>query len=168
MAIAAPVELDEWRREPNATPEMPWPRPVLRVVAGGHGRRGPSSPEVGGEPSASPDHQVRRGPDVAWRRAQRARVQRRRRRLLSGLVAAGLCTALALPLSFLGGAAPRALRVPGTTLTGATVYVVRPGDTLWSIAARFDHGGDPRPLAEALARETGSATLVPGERIAVR
>jgi nucleoid-associated protein YgaU len=52
-------------------------------------------------------------------------------------------------------------------MPGETVYVVRPGDTLWSIASRFDHGGDPRPLAEALAQETGSAIVVPGERIAI-
>ena len=30
------------------------------------------------------------------------------------------------------------------------VYVVRPGDTLWTIARRADPGADPRPLVDRL------------------
>ena len=30
------------------------------------------------------------------------------------------------------------------------VYVVQPGDTLWSIARRADPGADPRPLVDRL------------------
>ena len=32
-------------------------------------------------------------------------------------------------------------------------YVVRDGDTLWSIATRVAHGGDPRPLVDAIEAE---------------
>jgi spore germination protein YaaH len=48
---------------------------------------------------------------------------------------------------------------------GAATYTVRPGDSLWSIAERVDPTGDPRPLVAQLAAETGSETVVPGERI---
>jgi nucleoid-associated protein YgaU len=46
-------------------------------------------------------------------------------------------------------------------------YVVRPGDTLISIAERYDGGGNPYPLVERLIKETGSARIFPGERLKV-
>jgi LysM repeat protein len=45
------------------------------------------------------------------------------------------------------------------------VYVVQPGDTLWSIAVRVDPTGDPRPIVDQLAQEVGSDTVVPGEHL---
>lgn len=165
MAIAALVEVDEGLADQGDLFEAPWPRPALRVVPAEVGETAGDPTDDEPAPAAAPG--VAAGRDVAVRRAARARVQRRRRRVLFGCAAAGLCAGLALPLSALGGAAPQALRVPGTALTGSTVYVVQPGDTLWSLASRFDRGGDPRPLAEAIAKETGSSTVVPGERIAI-
>jgi nucleoid-associated protein YgaU len=43
-------------------------------------------------------------------------------------------------------------------------YVVRPGDTLWSIARRI-HDGDPRALVDAIqsANGTDPGALVPGQ-----
>jgi len=41
--------------------------------------------------------------------------------------------------------------------------VVRPGDSLWSIAARLQPGHDPRPAVDALTAARGGAPLVPGE-----
>lgn len=108
---------------------------------------------------------IRSGVDVTQRRARRAEVQRRRRGLALVTTAAGLVCGLALPLSALGGSS--AGRHAGETTATGSVYVVRSGDTLWSIATHFDQGGDPRPLAEAIAKETGSAAVVPGERIAI-
>lgn len=167
MAIAALVDFDGGQDQGDLL-EMPWPRPILRVVPTREGSQvgEPGEGETGDMPPAAATS-VRRGLDVAVRRSVRSRVRRRRRRLVLAVAGAGLCAGLALPLSALGGAAPHDLRVPGTALTGSTVYVVQPGDTLWSIASRFVRGGDPRPLAEALAKETGSATVVPGERIAI-
>ncbi len=87
----------------------------------------------------------------------------RRRRILF-VVMAGLSLALALPLSGTGGhshptGSARAEPVaPG-------VYTVQPGDTLWTIAARLDPSADPRPLVVQLAAQTGSETVVPGEKI---
>lgn len=116
-------------------------------------------------PLAPTPHGLRKGLDVQRRRAVRAATRRRRRAVVLATLAAGLICGLALPLSALGGSAARPDGT-GATASG-TVYVVRPGDTLWSIATRFDNGGNPRPLARALARETGSAVVVPGEHIAI-
>ncbi len=44
-------------------------------------------------------------------------------------------------------------------------YVVRPGDTLWSIAARLDPTGDPRPVVAKLEAQVGGDTVVPGEQL---
>jgi hypothetical protein len=44
---------------------------------------------------------------------------------------------------------------------------VQPGDSLWSIAARVDPSGDPRPLVAKLAAELGSSTVQPGEHITI-
>ncbi|HEX7096796.1 MAG TPA: LysM domain-containing protein [Acidimicrobiales bacterium] len=85
----------------------------------------------------------------------------RRRRLVA--VALGvLVLACAVLLAARVGKADAELQGPPPP---APVYVVRPGDTLWSIAARLDPGGDPRPLVEQLAEAAGGAELVPGQRI---
>jgi hypothetical protein len=58
-----------------------------------------------------------------------------------------------------------------TTITarcpGAQAYVAAPGDTVWSIAVRFAHGGDPRPLVDRLEAEIGGGVLQPGQRLVV-
>ncbi len=48
------------------------------------------------------------------------------------------------------------------------VYVVKPHDTLWSIAAR-SYGGDPRAGIWKLqkANHLAGATIVPGEKLVV-
>jgi LysM repeat protein len=48
----------------------------------------------------------------------------------------------------------------------AQVYVVKPGDTLWSIAVK-NYGGDPRDAVYGLERRNhlASATLRPGQRL---
>jgi len=53
----------------------------------------------------------------------------------------------------------------GTTLSAHAVYVVQPGDTLWSIAERLAPQGDPRSDVTALAREVGGDTIRPGEKL---
>jgi hypothetical protein len=69
----------------------------------------------------------------------------------------GLLGALAVPISGLAGTTP-------ATLTAGTVYTVRPGDTLRSIALRLDPG-NPKTVVGQLAVETGSDAVVVGEHI---
>jgi LysM domain len=44
-------------------------------------------------------------------------------------------------------------------------YTVQPGDSLWSIAQRFEPDQDPRPIVDELSRSRGGGPLVPGEVI---
>lgn len=48
-------------------------------------------------------------------------------------------------------------------------YVVRSGDTLWSIADRMAPSQDPRPLVDAIASANGveAGSLVPGQRLVI-
>ena len=106
------------------------------------------------------------------RRLDRA-VYRRRRLMAGGLLLLAIAAALILvqliqagigggPLTTTGAAAG-----PGMVPAGATAYVVRPGDTLWSIAAALSPGRDERPLVDRLAAEVGGASLYPGEVIPI-
>jgi hypothetical protein len=45
----------------------------------------------------------------------------------------------------------------------ASESVVKPGDSLWSIAAKLEPGRDPRPVVDELTAARGGAPLVPGE-----
>ncbi len=177
MAIALVVDSGtaEWTSDPFDAP-WPRPRPPLEVLPGvddvggwdrGTGRDGAARASARGVPRVVGSTPVRTGEDVAGRRARRAIIRRRRRCLVLSALAACLGCGLALPLGALGGSATPPRSGKDVAVIGETVYVVRPGDTLWSIAARFDRTGNPRPMAEALARETGSAVVVAGERIVI-
>ena len=92
---------------------------------------------------------------------------RRREVLVLGVLAVTILVLLALPW---GGAGGHVLATPGPALVGDPVrghslYVVQPGDTLWSIAERLSPGSDPRAMVATLAAEAGGEKLVPGERL---
>lgn len=96
-------------------------------------------------------------PDQPARVAPSPRV--RRRRVVLAVVVLGLLALLALPIRALGGstlaqAAPAA----------GQVYIVKPGDTLASIAGQADPA-KAGALAQQLAREVGSDVVVPGEHV---
>ena len=66
------------------------------------------------------------------------------------------------------GAAPGAgpARPAEATPDAAPIaYVVRPGDTVWSIAESLDPDGDVRAVVDRIVAANGGATLVPGQRI---
>lgn len=122
-------------------------RPPLRLLPSPGGRSRAADPVVA----------LRARPTRSISTARQART--RRNAMLITLV--GLLTALALPLSWLGGTSgPQ----PAPVAAGST-YVVRPGDTLWSIAERLDPTGNPVALVQRMAAETGSSTVVVGEHI---
>jgi LysM repeat protein len=91
----------------------------------------------------------------------------RRRHVLLAVVAVGLVLLLAGPLGGRGSASDVASgpAPAATALSPHSVYVVHPGDTLWSIAERLVPQGDPRPAVAALAREVGQDTVRPGEKL---
>jgi len=95
--------------------------------------------------------------------ARMDRTHVRRRRLVVTLCAALVAGAWAGPVaSALGGA-----REP--IPAARTSYVVRGGDTLWSIAERLAPGNDPRPLVDAIATANGMdpGALVPGTTLVI-
>ncbi|MGP8058629.1 MAG: LysM peptidoglycan-binding domain-containing protein [Acidimicrobiales bacterium] len=165
--------------------ESPWPRPVLRLVGPAEAVAHPAAVadpvpratqkplnwvdvEPLGEP-ASPADPYPAARIAAARRPQRRSQALRRRRAALGVLVVGLLVALAAPVSALGGR-PVSTGVPAGAVAPpvrahATVYVVRPGDSLSSIAARFSPGPSGRSLAGVLATELGTNRVFVGERL---
>lgn len=90
---------------------------------------------------------------------------RRRRAAAAGIVVVLLMAVQGL-LGVLGaGGAPES--ATPVAPDRFSTYVVRPGDTLWTIARGIDPDRDPRPLVDRLVAERGTAVLQVGERIAL-
>ena len=91
------------------------------------------------------------------------RTRVRRRRLT-------LTVSVALVAAVWAGPAVRALGSPERpTRVARSSYVVREGDTLWTIARRLAPGSDPRPIVDILATTNGidAGELVPGQTLVV-
>ena len=147
-------------RSSTGTTPAAYGGPGLRLVQSGGAASWPDA-DLGAEEPVIPDIALvpERRPGT---RRRTSPAVRRRRGLLAGIVV--LLVALALPLSGTGGHS----HATGSALAGTSgpvAYTVQPGDTLWTIAERVDPGADPRPLVARLAAQTGSDTVVPGERI---
>lgn len=154
--------------------ERPSSRPALRVVAGGRTAGDP----VIARPRPTTDRAGRPQPtsDLPAKTSASRRLPAAvywRRRMVAGFVAVVVLTVVWLAGV---GAAAVASGAPepmpdgaGAVVDGAgpdgPVHVVRPGDTLWSIAAEIDRGGDIRSVVAELADRTGGAALQPGQRI---
>jgi Tfp pilus assembly protein FimV len=68
------------------------------------------------------------------------------------------------------GSVPSSTSVAASGAPGGStgeVYVVGPGDSLWSIAAELRPDGDVRPVVDELARRAGGPSLQVGQRIDV-
>lgn len=107
----------------------------------------------------------RRSPQAA------ARYRRRRLGVLCGVAA--LLIAVVSVIGALTGTSGSAAEAPlssepVSSVVGADgVYVVQPGDSLWSIARQLSSDGDPRPLVAELRERHGDVELQVGDRIEV-
>jgi len=117
---------------------------------------------------ATPAPHLRVVPAIS--RPSRAVLRRRRIVALGLLAALALCGWIGLQaaLGGIGGGPLATTGAPGgPQLAAARVWVVRPGDTLWSIAEAVDPGADVRPLVDRLDAQIGGTALYPGETIGI-
>jgi len=95
----------------------------------------------------------------------------RRRRLVAGVLAVLFVLAAVWAVgqgAALGGvpaSAPE--RGPVTPQAAPTEVVVRPGDTMWSIASRLQPDGDVRGLVRRLVSANGGPSIEPGDVLVV-
>lgn len=109
---------------------------------------------------------------VDYPRNIRLEIYRRRRiaaaALLVGIVLFLMVATLAVQAA-LGrtGGGPLAATgaLPGGQLADDQAWVVRPGDTIWSIAEAVEPHGDVRPLVDRISAELGGRPLYAGERL---
>jgi hypothetical protein len=91
------------------------------------------------------------------------------RRLLPGVATLAVLAGIWAGAGMLSSTQARPLTVLSGSVKapGGYSYIVRPGDTLWSIASRLQPSGDPRALVARLESQLHGATLVPGSRLTV-
>lgn len=94
-----------------------------------------------------------------------------RRRAAFGAVAAALVLVVAVLLAGVTGAPSVSDTVGAGVPAGpaggdaTAAHVVRPGDTVWSIARRLQPDGDIRGLVDRIVARNGGATLTAGQRL---
>lgn len=97
-----------------------------------------------------------------------ARIYRRRRLAVLGAA----LSVLALPALLMAASGsssttvtPASAPVAPAAAPASSVYVVQPGDTLWSIAHKVEPHADPRDVVDRLVDLNGSGALQPGQRL---
>ena len=106
------------------------------------------------------------------------RATRWRRRRLAALVAgtllvlglAGVTQVVAPLLGSSGGASPATASSGASPPVAGEVYVVQPGDTLWTVAAAVAPDRDPRPVVDRLSDVNdigGAGALDVGDRLVI-
>jgi hypothetical protein len=102
-------------------------------------------------------------------RAPSRRVALRRRRLLVAVALVVIVLALQLAVhtasAWLGDGSLAVPEPQPAAASAGAVYVVQPGDTLWTLARRAQPEGDIRPLVGRLAAARHGQALRAGQRI---
>jgi hypothetical protein len=142
------------------------PRPVpLRLLEGGRG----DTRHCGALP------RIEAGAATVRRASAASVVTSQLRPALAARLCAALLTLAALAALWFGAGALRGLRAApaparlrgSAPVRGGYRYLVRPGDTLWSIAVRIEPQADPRPLVDELAGQLHGQILQPGDVLVV-
>jgi LysM repeat protein len=154
--------------QPHEGPREPVPAPGRPTPLRRHAPH--TRPRPGDLPTVEPLHR-RSTPSALPDRATRIR----RRRLAVLLMSVVLIGAIATGGRALLGAAtsieltsPQPVDAPAASPLAGQTYVVKPGDTLWSIAAAIAPDSDPRPVVDALRDANGGPQLQVGERLIIR
>ena len=144
------------RRDPSVRPGWATPEPSISPAD-----RRPQAPRMGGVDRPQPHRAA----------------MFRRRRLVALVAAVALIAGLAVAVQAIahaagtvGPSAPEPLESEGAGSprpVDGEVYVVQPGDTLWSIAAELAPESDPRPVVDALRAANGGPELQVGDRLTV-
>ena len=95
---------------------------------------------------------------------------RRRRRIAAAMMSVAVGVVLSAPVA--GALARHATQAHPRVLPAKRweqVYVVRPGDTVWSIAVGVAAGADPREVVDAIAVRNGidAGAVVPGQSLVI-
>jgi hypothetical protein len=161
--VAVLVDVDRYREfERSAAPEPVRRYPGLQLVPDLEPAAPASRPGVGRTADA---RSVRAVP------APSRHVYLRRRVLAVGLLAAMAVVGFIALQAAVGRAGGGPLTATGSARglqpTASRVWVVQPGDTLWTIARAVGVKGDIRPFVDRLSAEVGGKPLQVGERIAL-
>jgi hypothetical protein len=155
---------------------------AIHIPSPAHDDWGPTPHQPGSPRTAEPPARRGRGgaPPPARPLPDRAtRLRRRRLALLVVVVLVSVACVLAVraigQLAGGGGEGPPGAPPPpppppppAPVPVAGEVYVVQPGDTLWTIATEVAPDRDPRPVVDALrSANDGSATLQVGTRLEV-
>ena len=62
---------------------------------------------------------------------------------------------------------PQPVEAPPLAPVLGQTYVVKPGDTLWTIAAAIAPDSDPRPVVHALRAANGGPNIQVGQRLTI-
>ena len=88
-----------------------------------------------------------------------------RRRLFAGLALVLVGALFWTVISLVVGVGEKQVGADLTSNAPREIYIVAPGDTLWSIASAIDNDGDPRDTIDRLAALNGGSSLYIGQRL---
>lgn len=161
---------------PSSGPPIPRPSAVRLVDPSWS----PALPDP--QPAGPPLVLIPGGREAVLRRRRTAAVYRRRRwaaAVLAVVVLFGVLgaarvvegrvlpsTAVAAPGA--GSSDPSVALAPATPATGGSLHVVRPGESVWSIARTLQPAGDIRPVVDRLVERSGGGALQVGQRLDLR